>query len=191
MAVMSFKQDNRICAEHRELLRRHCSSIDNDLVDLARDLGLKIFEEELMPWQDGFLTYDPACGSASGFKIVVNQEHSLARKRFSVAHEIGHFVLHRDDVEDLKQKVAVFANTTFQPKLNKVQVQDTLGFEYESTEDKAKERQANSFASALLMPTNFFNPSFFRLKGDIPTLAQLFLVSPEAVRRRILELELR
>lgn len=190
MAVMSFKYDNRIAEDHRDLLRSHCTSIDNDLADLARDLGLKVFEEDLMPYQDGFLTYDPSCGSATGFKIVVNSKHNLSRKRFSVAHEIGHFVLHRNDVEYLKDKVAAFANTSFQPKLNRVQERDTLGFDYESLEDRAKEKEANAFASALLMPTNFFKPSFIRLNGDIETLAQLFLVSPEAVRRRIRELKL-
>lgn len=61
--------------------------------------------------------------------IVVNAAHAPVRKRFTIAHEIGHFVLHDDEVH-----VDQFRN------------------EKSSDGTHAKEIEANAFAAELLMP---------------------------------------
>ena len=69
--------------------------------------------------------------------IGYNSEQSRVRQRFTVAHEVGHYVLHSDK-EGLfidKQYTAVFKRD-----------------QNSSTGEDLREIQANQFAAALLMP---------------------------------------
>jgi len=67
--------------------------------------------------------------------IGVNSEQAPVRQRFTIAHEIGHFLLHREDS-------VLFIDKTY------VAFRDS---ESAKGEDRA-EIQANQFAAALLMP---------------------------------------
>jgi len=175
--MTSFHADPRIDDRTRLLLRGFCETLGEDILRLARDLGLKVFEEDLLPYESGFLEYAPTCGSASNFRIVVNRHQSIERRRFSVAHEIAHFVLHRD-----KSDFAFRSETRH--RTNK----DLDPFVYLDQCDKHLEAEANKFASALLMPPNLFRPANIRLEGDVDRLAKLFGVSREVARRRLSEL---
>ena len=64
-----------------------------------------------------------------GTVIVVNKSHPAVRRRFTVAHEIGHFVLHDDEVHV-----------------------DRFRDDRSETGTDAKEVEANAFAAELLMP---------------------------------------
>lgn len=99
MAVLDFKHDKRISDVHRKKLREFCQTLGGDPVKLANELGLKVFERELAQDEDGYIAFDPSLGSPTGFVIFLNQAKSPERKRFTVAHEVGHFVLHRNEPE--------------------------------------------------------------------------------------------
>jgi Zn-dependent peptidase ImmA (M78 family) len=64
-----------------------------DVVKLAKDLGLKVFLAKDGNDFNAEIVYNEEVGE---FKILVNEDHPYRRQRFSIAHEIAHFVLHKD-----------------------------------------------------------------------------------------------
>lgn len=178
MAAIDFKSDKRIPEDARKKLRAFCGDLGEDIVALAIDLGVSVFaDDDLLPYESGALKFDPFCGSRSKYKIVVNPRHSPERQRFTIAHELAHFLLHRDD-------------SAFGPLPETIH-RDENGFRYIDQPDPGREREANRFASALLMPPNLFAPAFRRFNGDVASLAKLFGVSERAASIRVTELRLR
>lgn len=97
--------------------------------------------------------------------------HPITRKRFTMAHEIGHHVLHSDSSDNHFRKV--------------FWRQDIV-----SPVDKT-EAEANYFAAYLLMPdkeiNNLLPYSQIMIDGDeiVEKFAKIFAVSPEAMRIRL------
>jgi len=109
------------------------------------------------------------------FVIVVNVFTSDTRKIFTVAHEIGHLYLRHHIV------------------LDKFYSQKRLQSSALAQLDNAKgkmERLANVFASELLMPKHLVKRYYGLLHGDIDKLAEVFIVSKEAMEIRLKELGL-
>jgi Zn-dependent peptidase ImmA (M78 family) len=102
MASINFRDDRRLSQVERGKLREFCGSLDSDIVELANALGIKVFVEDLLPYDKGYLEYDPVCGSKSNFKIVINQSAPIEVQRFTVAHELAHFLLHKEDAKRRK-----------------------------------------------------------------------------------------
>jgi len=67
-----------------------------DTIKLAYRLGIEVYGDEEAEDFNAEITHLPG---PNRFEIVVNTKHSLTRQRFSIAHEIAHFVLHRDRIE--------------------------------------------------------------------------------------------
>ena len=181
MNAYSFKADPRISDWARQKLKEFCSSLEGDVILLANDLGLKVFDEDLLPYERGFLEKAPSCGSASGWVIRLNQADGLATKNFTAAHELGHFLLHGSRLVALDH---------IDGRMNRNGVGSSDPFSYLEDRDQALEVEANLFAATLLMPPNLFKPAFDRLGGDICALARLFLVAEATIVRRIRELRL-
>jgi Zn-dependent peptidase ImmA (M78 family) len=79
-----------------ELIRKHQKSAPVHVVPIAETLGLNVYR--VTSWPDatsGMIARDPERGGSSGFAIYVNAKHSEVRRRFTIAHEVDHFVLHR------------------------------------------------------------------------------------------------
>lgn len=119
--------------------------------------------------------------------VFVRREDNLARRRFSAAHELGHFLMHVEP----EQPEFVMQDTT--AAMTEPSVEDDW------LELGAREREANRFAAELLMP----EPVVRRLCASYarrcrPTeqflanhLASDLLVSREAARWRLRELGLK
>lgn len=125
----------------------------------------------------------------SDFKEIVIDEdifnRYVERTRFSLAHEIAHYVLHKDWYEK------------FGPK----SIEDSLSFWDMVDKDTYKygEIQANTFAGLVLVPDRPLEEEFSSLLGsemtppveieaiarNIPDLANKFCVSPETVLIRL------
>lgn len=103
------------------------------------------------------------------YEIVVNSTHPWTRQRFTAAHELGHYIYHRDLLGDgVGDNRAYRAATS--PKPNPKIL-------------PAHERQANNFAANLLMPHHALvgiNPT-----ASVEDLAEKFGVSTEAMRIRL------
>ena len=179
MAVYSFKADPRITDWERDRLREFCSSLEGNIVELASSLGLKVFTEELLPYERGYLENAPSLGSSSGWVVRLNQIDRPEVQNFTLAHELGHFVLHKANLAE---------RDTFDGRMNRDMPSAADPFSYLAPQDKQMEVEANLFAAALLMPANLFRPAYDRLAGDRVALAKLFYVTEAAVHRRIKEL---
>lgn len=101
--------------------------------------------------------------------IVVEASHHPHRQRFTIAHELGHYVLH------YRQGGAGFYGDTA----------DTL------LDDHATlEAEANAFAAELLMPAEAVDALHTVVRGDPVRMARHFAVSVEAMERRLRRLGL-
>jgi Zn-dependent peptidase ImmA (M78 family) len=107
---------------------------------------------------------------------VINARDSRERQRFTVAHELAHFLLHKENAR--KRKAHRTEGHVYDP------------FVYLEPSDRREEVEANRFAAALLMPPNLFKPAFERLDRDPRTIARLFGVSSNAVEIHAANLEL-
>lgn len=94
--------------------------------------------------------------------IIINKSFSNDRKRFTLAHELGHLIMH------------VLG-----------------GFPIPDIRDaKEKENEANRFASEFLMPKDFIKDSLLNLKlGDLATLKRTWLTSMASITYRAYNLE--
>ena len=70
-----------------------------DPAQIARRLGIEVYETALESETFAVLVKDPGRDPV----IALNQADSSNRKRFSCAHEIGHFVRRSDVPSDLEQ----------------------------------------------------------------------------------------
>ncbi len=132
-----------------------------DITGIAAVLGLKVWESKSLPLGiAGKLFRDEQNGGESRYSIVVRSDDPLVRKRFTVAHEIAHYLLHRH---------------LFKREL----IDDAL---YRSTLSTPIEAQANAFAADLLMPRHLLRQ--FEDKS-VEELASLFQVSEEAMSIRL------
>jgi Zn-dependent peptidase ImmA (M78 family) len=95
-------------ARARNLLRKHgVRKAPVDVEHIARAEGLTIEQRELGE-VDGRLVES---------RIEVNAHHSLVRQRFTIAHELGHFVMHSEHGGDehSEREADVFAATLLMP----------------------------------------------------------------------------
>ncbi|MCT8327925.1 ImmA/IrrE family metallo-endopeptidase [Acidimangrovimonas sediminis] len=95
---------------------------------MARALGIEVKSATLRPRISGQLQRSP--DSPSGFRIRVNRHEAATRQRFTIAHEIAHYLLHRDYIGD--------------------GIEDSIL--YRSTLSDAREAEANRLGAQLLMP---------------------------------------
>ncbi|MFD0895438.1 ImmA/IrrE family metallo-endopeptidase [Luteolibacter ambystomatis] len=107
--------------------------------------------------------------------VWINPGDSLVRKRFTLAHEIGHYILHMLDDRD-----AVF--------------KDDVKIMRRGGEWTSKEMQANRFAASLLMPKALLVAEMQKPRFWGPTtahLAERFQVSEESMGYRLSNLGLK
>lgn len=88
----------RITEQQREILEAHNKEAPVKLGQLAADLGLKVSLATLPHGISGQITRDSS--APSGYAIRVNRHESKKRQRFTLAHEIAHFLLHQDKIGD-------------------------------------------------------------------------------------------
>jgi Zn-dependent peptidase ImmA (M78 family) len=137
---------------------------------IAGALGLSIEYVEVGNNVSGVLVMSGNTGT-----IGVNKNNPHVRQRFSIAHEIAHYCLHRDSSD-------LFIDDNFN-----VQFRD----DESSTGEKRKEIQANMLAASLLMPRSLLAQEIerghFDLADDtqLAQLAGLFEVSVAAMTYRI------
>lgn len=136
-----------------------------DIIALAHALGLEIRQEALPDTISGKIE----CSRGKRCRITVNALHGLRRQRFTIAHEIAHYVLHRDLIGDGIEDNAL----------------------YRSTQPGPIERQANLYAADILMPWRLVKEVFATGKArTADELADLFKVSPAVAAIRMEELGL-
>lgn len=150
-----------------ELLEKYSEGrIPVQVIDIAKKLGITVFSDPDYPeFRSGHIQIDDS-GAAS---IIVNAKHSSARKRFTIAHEICHFI---NDMDYLRRhKVIDRDGSARDPSY------------------RMREKRANEFAAELLMPEEQFVDQWIALE-DIEDVANYFGVSKPAALIRATNLGL-
>lgn len=144
-------------------IRRHQRDYPVDVHALATDLGIAIRSDDLPDNISGKIERDWLDDPV----ITVNRAHPRTRQRFTVAHEIAHYVLHRDLIGD-----GIVDNALYRD--------DRIG--------DARERQANRYAASLLMPSTLVKKAWADGVRSSQGLARAFQVSPAVAEIRWREL---
>jgi hypothetical protein len=150
----------------------------------------------------GYLYAYPYRGSVQGY-VLIEQKDIVERRRFSVAHELGHYLLHFLPQIAEQQKSGVHLNMTESMTYGTngdapdVPTGKTIYTREGGTptaprpaEQGRMEAEANQFAAELLMPTPACRTLLARFgsRASPRRLATEFLVSPAAMRWRLREL---
>ncbi|MEA3009921.1 MAG: hypothetical protein QOJ91_1613 [Sphingomonadales bacterium] len=147
-----------------KVIERHWNSSPVPIEAIIQEIGLKLDREVLDENISGFIERQ----ADGGYRIVVNAFHSDTRQRFTAAHELGHYIYHREFLgEGVGDNRAYRAEGPARPNPNIRPLH---------------ERQANSFAANVLMPRHRLTDVGAQATA---ALAQQFKVSPEAMRIRL------
>lgn len=156
---------NRLAPDIRALIAQFQDEPPVRLPELARALGVSVKAATLGPGISGEIRPTP---DGAGYVIRINRHDPPKRQRFTVAHELAHFILHRDEIGNGIED-------------------DVL---YRSGLSDRREQQANRLAADILMPENLLDEAKEAAEekgvGDIPMyLAELFGVSEAAMRIKV------
>jgi hypothetical protein len=146
----------------QQIRRRFTDKAPVDISGLAAALGVHVWQGTLGS-NAGEIFRDLKRGGFSGYSIRVNASDPPVRKRFTAAHELAHFLRHRNR----------FTNRLIDDRM------------YRSGLGSGVEAEANRLAADLLMPRRLVRQ--FRLAGitSPKELAKMFNVSVEAIKLRI------
>lgn len=150
------------------LIENDCYEPGFDIKKLAKNLNIKVHEEILGDDVAGFFVMTDRQPV-----VTINKKNIPTRRRFSTAHEIGHFILHAKE------------QPFFIDKTPRVMFRNSAS----ATGEDLKEREANAFAAALLMPKDLLEDAILDAPHDIAdaikALADDFKVSQNAMSFRL------
>jgi len=155
---------SEIAASERNRLGLGDGPIGNLRERLEAEVGLRVFYFAMPSKIAGVFAYNEDLGACIG----INAKHPRDRRQWSLAHEYGHFLMHRYQAE---------ITILLERRLN-----------------SAKERVTDAFAENFLMPAAGLNRRFTEIHrsapkgatlGDIVSFANLYQVSVQALVRRL------
>lgn len=97
-------------------------------------------------------------------KIYLNEKDTPEHKRFTIAHEIGHWILHKDQLKN-NPDMAIYYRRPI------------------GGESDIKEKEANYFAANLLVPLKILNK--LAVNFSVEELSKTFAVSTQVIRYRL------
>ncbi|WP_417495139.1 ImmA/IrrE family metallo-endopeptidase [Maricaulis sp.] len=156
----------RVSSAEKVTLAQHLTTAPVSIGSIAESLGLILRGATLPAGISGEIRrFEDA---PAGYIIRINRHEARTRQRFTAAHELSHYLLHR-------------------PLIGDGLTDDVL---YRSGLSNRQEAEANRLAAEILMPRKLIE--FARSKISdvednemIEALAQQFVVSPDAMRIRL------
>lgn len=153
------------------LKENEVNSYPVDIIGLCETAGITVFEDDLPERVSGFIVIQDKPLEPYGKEklIVVNENELATRQRFTIAHELAHYILHKEKNQEL------YAHR-------------------DAGQYGGIETEANTFASAILMPEKLVKEviqSGPKFVDPVLLLCQKFLVSQEAARVRLDQLRLK
>lgn len=142
-----------------EMIRQHQHSAPVQTVPLANALGLPVYKSSFGENDDisGMIRKE-----GGKYLIYVNKRHNANRRRFTIAHEIAHYILHKDAIGDGI-------------------IDDAL---YRSGLTSKMESEANRLAADILMPWHLMAEDEISGKS-LQELAEKYDVSTAAMAIRL------
>jgi Zn-dependent peptidase ImmA (M78 family) len=153
-----FNVDNYSCT-------KNSTNLEINLEEIAQKQNIRIIEEILPDKISGFFYR-----KNGNLAICINKDHGIHRKRFTLAHELGHHVLHSNEslhYDKNPSEEAIY---------------------FRSDVSSSEETEANHFAAELLMPQELVSKCIDNGITTIPDLADAFNVSEDAMNYRLINL---
>lgn len=164
----------RTYAEELELIndfRERTPPVDVEL--MIRALGIGLERKPLDPEVSGYISCDPSRGR---YSITVNSTHPWTRQRFTMAHELGHYMRHRSILGEGVNDTRAYRTSS--------------STEYFNGRIKTHhETEANQFAANVLMPIDMIVALQDKGITEVQDLADKLGVSEAAMRIRLEGLE--
>jgi Zn-dependent peptidase ImmA (M78 family) len=157
---------DRLSEDTKGTIRAHQADLPIKLSSLARDLDVELLSATLGVGISGEIR--PSESDPEKFVIRVNRHDASRRQRFTVAHEIAHYLLHRDQIgTGLKDDVL-----------------------YRSKLSDWREAEANRLAADILMPNQLVkewleNAKLLQVDDIVGYLADRFDVSEASMRIKL------
>ena len=146
--------------EIEKVIVDHQAQAPIPIINMAKAMGLRVFRVK-SGWT---LDISGSIRKRDGTYVIhVNSQHHPRRRRFTIAHEISHFVLHRELIGNGIEDDAM----------------------YRSLLSNRREQEANKYASELLMPWHLINFAFESGENTIKGMADRFEVSTYAMSIRL------
>lgn len=145
--------------------------------EIAKRRGLRVMPYPLKEDVSGILVIEDGKGI-----IGYNLNESSVRRRFTIAHELGHFELHKDEG-------SLFMDKRFKVLFRSQNTQQALA-------TQRLEQEANAFAAAILMPEDLLKKEIANKEFDLgceetlEELATVFNVSSTAMYYRMANLKI-
>lgn len=161
--MTNFSFSHRIDGSELAILRQFAAETPVKVGALATALGLRVVLATLPINISGLIEPD-----GDGFVVKINRFESKERQRFTIAHEIAHYLIHRDRIN-----AGIFDSVLYRSNLS-----------------SRMEAEANRLAADIVMPsqavTAAINKRLSKLDDDgISELAEEFGVSKQAMTIRV------
>lgn len=162
---MASRELNRIDPQERKVVDRFLQRKPVPLGALATELGVEVRLSALRPGESGSIEMENG-----RFVIKINRHETRERQRFTLAHEIAHYLLHRDLIRaDGK-------------------ISDTVL--YRSGQPDRIEFEANRLAADLIMPDELIKADLSRIGSSLTEEAIEYLAGEWQVSRAAMEIKL-
>ena len=133
------------------VLKEHCPDCPPvNVRQIAERLNIEVRLDSVEDDLSGFLYREPKTGRAV---IGINTNHHPNRQTFTIAHELGHFLLHESETVHLDSKKDGYTLQLRNPD--------------SATGESINEREANLFAAELLMPAKFLAKELRKKEFDL------------------------
>lgn len=167
MATIEVEREHPITAPRYGLAQAQANALTKDysvppipVLEIAESVGVDVLFADLGVHRDkvaGFCDFENA-------RLYVNERDPMNRQTFTMAHELGHWVLHREFFLRHPDRYPVL------PRFQRV------------TESDVFEKEANVFAANLLVPSRLLNPV---RRNNVAMLAHVFMVSRTMMEHRL------
>ena len=164
---MTSKEFKRVDQLQRAVLERHIVGYPVKLGQIARELGVAIKVAKMPTGVSGQIAKE-----GGQYIIRVNRNEARERQRFTIGHELAHYLLHRDVID--KSPDGITDNVL-----------------YRSGEPERIEYEANRLAADLVMPMELIEKKLASdfngvvTEATIESLAATFQVSKAAMEIRL------
>ncbi len=165
---MPSRELRKVSPEHKEIVDKYLSEYPVKLGSLAREIGVSgIKVSSMRTGVSGQIT-----NKNGRYIIRVNRNEARERQRFTIAHELAHYLLHRHVIDSLPDGI-------------------TDNVLYRSGAPERIEYEANRLAAELVMPMELIEKKLSRdfsgvvTEVTIESLAASFEVSKAAMEIRL------
>lgn len=147
------------------LMNSDMYKIPVDVIAIANSNDIKVYEGDLDKKISGAIRYNK---EDDIFEILVNKNDVSTRQRFTIAHELGHYFLHRDFLRCEELHVDIMYRT-----MSNINIKD-----------REREKEVDYFAGALLM-NRMLLEKMYNENNSIQELSDMFDVSVSAMTVRL------